>query len=253
MRVVLGILSLLWKLYIAVIFTATAFIFYPIILPFLFGEKGKRKSFYLFVAWSWVVRVLCLIIVVKKTSYDVPDEPHIIIANHASYLDIFLLHSILPKSPFLFLGKSEILTYPLIKTYFKRLHIPVDRKSSIKSARALITASKEVNKGWSLVIFPEGGIPNENSPKMIEFKEGAFQLAKSINIPIVPVTFTTNYKLFSDPTIILGSARPGISEVYIHPHISSEEVKQMTKLELKEKCFKVINAPILERFPKFKE
>ena len=155
----------------------------------------------------------------------------------------------MPKQPFIFFGKSEILGYPLIKTYFKRLNIPIYRSNSIKAAKALILGAKEVKKGWSLVIFPEGGIPEKGIPKMLEFKEGAFQLAKRLEVPIVPMTFTNNYKLFSDPTNILGPARPGVSHVHIHPFLTKEEIMSLSKIELKQKCFNIINGPILENHP----
>lgn len=210
-------------------------------------------SFRLFVAWSWSVRVFGFYRVQKMENHKIPEGPYIIIANHSSYLDIFLMPSIVSNQPFLFLGKSEILSYPLIKTYFKRLNIPVHRNNAIKAARSLVAASKEVRKGWSLVIFPEGGIPDDNNPKMIPFKDGAFQLAKSINVPIVPITYVNNFKLFSDPTNLFESARPGVSKVYIHESISKEEVESLTQFQLKEKCFNIINAPILAEHPEFKE
>lgn len=246
MQVVRGVFSLLWKLYIGLVFALTALVYYPIIVPFLFSDVGKRKSFRLFVVWSWTVRVLCLYGVQRKKSSPLPKSPFIIVANHASYLDIFLLYSIFPSYPFLFLGKSEILRYPLIKTYFKRLNIPVHRSNGVKAARSLVAAAKAVKAGWSLVIFPEGGIPDHNNPTMIPFREGAFQLAKNVKVPIVPVTFTNNYKLFSDPTHLLGPARPGVSHVFIHPAISVTEIEQLSQEELTLKCFEVINQPLKE-------
>ncbi len=253
MRIIIGIPSLIWKLHIAVVFTITALLYYPLIYPLLSSNKGKKKAFRLFVAWSWTVRILCFYFVRRKLNNEIPEGPYIIIANHASYLDIFLMYSIVPNEPFIFLGKSEILSYPLLKTYFKKLNIPVHRSSPIKSARALVAAAKEVKKGWSLVIFPEGGIPDDDSPKMIPFKEGAFQLAKSVKLPIVPMTFTNNYRLFSDPTNTFGPARPGVSHVYIHPSISADEVETMTQEQLKQYCFKIINGPLLETHPHLKE
>jgi 1-acyl-sn-glycerol-3-phosphate acyltransferase len=80
------------------------------------------------------------------------------------------MYSIFPKHPFLFLGKDEILTYPIIKTYFKGLNIPVYRKDKRKAAISFIQAKKAVRDGWSIVIFPEGGIPDENKPALIPFK-----------------------------------------------------------------------------------
>ena len=253
MRIVTTLFSLLWKLHIAIVFFVTAIIFYPLIYPFLFSEKSKKHTFKLFVAWSWCIRLFCFFFVVKKLNSPLPKGPYIIIANHMSYLDIFLMPSILPTNRFLFLGKSEILKYPLIKTYFKRLNIPLYRKNPIKSAKALIRSKQEVKKGWSLVIFPEGSIPDVGLPKMIEFKEGAFQLAKSCRVPIVPVTFTNNHKLLSDPSHIFEPARPGNSHVYIHPFITVDEVNLLTKSELKDKCFDLINGPIEKQYPHLKD
>ena len=180
MRTVLGILSLLWKLYITIVFTLTATFFYPIIFPFLLNEKSKKSGFYLFVAWSWTFRVLCIYFVLRKVNSPLPNEPYIVVSNHASYLDIFLMYSIMSKQPFIFLGKSEILSYPLIKTYFKRLNIPVFRGNGIKAGRAFVAAAKKVKMGWSLVIFPEGGIPDNENPKMIPFKDGAFNWRRTL-------------------------------------------------------------------------
>jgi 1-acyl-sn-glycerol-3-phosphate acyltransferase len=153
------------------------------------------------------------------------------------------------KSPFLFLGKSEILKYPLIKTYFKHMNIPVYRGTNRKAAKSLVQAMKEIRVGWSIVIFPEGGIPGHENPKMLDFKGGAFQLAKSMKIPIVPITYLNNHKLFSDPTKILGLASPGISKVVIHPTISVEEIEGLTQTELKAKCHKIINEPLKRMYP----
>lgn len=173
----------------------------------------------------------------------------LIVANHASYLDIFLLYSIVPQKAFLFLGKSEILKYPLIKTYFKKLNIPVFRNDRRRAARSIINAMIEVRNDWSIVIFPEGGIPDENNPKMIRFKRGAFILAKQAQIPILPMTFINNYFLFSDPTKILGPARPGISKVVMHEPISLEKINELSDKELNDLCFKIINQPLLDRYP----
>ena len=244
MRIVTTIFFLLWKLYVAIVFFVTAIVFYPFIYPFLFSDRSKKHAFKFFVAWSWCIRVFCFYFVIKKLNSPLPKGPYIIVSNHISYLDIFLMPSILPNERFLFLGKSDILKYPLIKTYFKRLNIPVFRRNPIKAAKSLILAKKEVKKGWSLVIFPEGGIPDFDVPNMLEFKGGAFKLARSCQVPIVPLTFTNNHKLFSDPSNTFGPARPGVSHVYIHPFISTDEVKSLTQLELTTKCFEIIKAPI---------
>lgn len=253
MKLLVGILGLIWKLYIAVIFSVTAIVYYPVLRPLLGSTKRQRRAFRVFVAWSWTFRILCLYGVRRVKNSPLPKGPYLILANHASYLDIFLMYSILPQEAFLFLGKSELLKYPLLRAYFKRMNIPVFRDSRMKAAKSLIQAAKEVKNGWSIMIFPEGGIPDTENPKMIPFKQGAFQLAKSLNIPIVPVTFTNNFQLFSDPTDVLGRAHPGISRVYIHDFIPAESVTEMSQDELKKHCFEIINQPLKDEHPHLRD
>lgn len=250
MRNILGVFGLIWKLYIAIIFCTLAILLYPFFLIVLMNPKWKKMSFNLFILWSWMMRLFCFYHVNKITESKLPDGPYVIVANHSSYLDIFFMYSLIPKHPFVFLGKSEILSYPIIRTYFKNLNIPVYRKDKSKAGHSLLLAEKAVQQGWSIAIFPEGGIPDDNNPKMIPFKDGAFKLAKSLEIPVVPITFLNNFYLFSDPTLILGPARPGIAHVIIHNVVSKEQVQSMSVKELREYCFEVISKPLEKRYPK---
>src|SRR5690554_312796 len=113
MKLLLGIIFYLWKMYIGIIFLSTLLIFYPLLLPFLYIKKLKPYSFKINVLWSRCIRILCFYAVEKNDFTPAPDTSYIIIANHSSYLDIFLLYSILPKTKFIFMGKSELLRYPL--------------------------------------------------------------------------------------------------------------------------------------------
>lgn len=192
------------------------------------------------------MQVLTLVFVLKKNKQKLPKEPCIIVSNHASYFDIFLMYSIVPHHPFLFMGKAEILSYPLVKRFFINLNIPVHRKNQRLAAMSFIQAKQALKEGWSVVLFPEGGIPDDNVPAMIPFKEGAFKLAKSANVPIVSMTFLDNYHVFSEP-FHCDYAHPGISRVVFHPVISAEEVSKLTDAELSAKAFELIAAPLRER------
>jgi len=195
------------------------------------------------------MRIFCFYVVRCVEKEPLPEGPYIIVANHTSYLDIFFMYSMLPKHPFVFLGKSEILTYPIIRTYFKNLNIPVFRFDRKKVGVSFQLALEAIEEGWSLVIFPEGTIPEVDIPKMMPFKNGAFKIAKEANVPIVPITFTTNHLLFSDPTMVFGPARPGVSRFYIGKYISKELVAQKSFTELKELCFSRVEAPLKKEYP----
>jgi 1-acyl-sn-glycerol-3-phosphate acyltransferase len=254
MKTLEGIFGLIWKLYFLVVFSFFAILFYPFFLAILIREEWNKYGFNLYIAWSWMLRFFCFYrIKVFGQDEKIPEGPYIIIANHTSYLDVFFMYSILPKHPFAFLGKAEVLKYPIVGTYFRSLNIPVYRKDKTKAGKSYLLASKAVEKGWSLAIFPEGGIPDgENCPKMLPFKDGAFKLAKSLNIPILPLSFTNNYKLFSDPTETFGPARPGTVRVHIHPAIPVEKIQSMEIAELRQMSFDIINAPILEEHPELR-
>lgn len=246
MKYILGLIYYSWKLYIGVVFSITLLLFYPALLFVLSFEKLQKYSFNINVVWSRCMRIFCFYAVEQNRKVPYSEEPYIIIANHTSYLDIFILYSILPTQRFIFMGKSEILKYPLVKTFFKKLNIPVDRKSTIRSARAFIQAKKALKKGWSIVIFPEGGIP-DCAPELAPFKDGAFQLAKSTSCSILPITFINHFKLFSDPGEFCAPAMPGIVKVQLHDMISKEEIQQEDINTIKEKTYQVIRSYIPQK------
>lgn len=249
MQKIVGVFGLIWKLYIALVFFIFALLFYPFFWVLQLRPSWRKYGFQIFILWSWLLRIFCIYPVRVKLKSPLPKAPFIIVSNHTSYLDIFLLPSILPQHPFAFLGKAEILKYPIVRTYFKALNIPVYRKDKSKAGQALGQAKKAMEGGWSIVIFPEGTIPEENIPQMYPFKNGAFRLAKNLNVPILPLTFTQNFHLFSDPTHILGPAHPGVVEVHIHPYISVEEIAACSSEEISDKCFELIEAPLKAAHP----
>lgn len=247
MKQFLGVLSLCYKFYVGLIFVITLLFFYPFIFITLTRTSWRKWSFPINVVWSFSVRLLCGIWVHRLRRVKLPKGPYLIVSNHTSYFDIFVMYSILPRHCFLFMGKSEILSYPLVKTFFKKLNIPVHRNDRMKAAKSFIQAKNAIQDGWSIVIFPEGGIPDDNLPEMVEFKSGAFKLSKNAQIPIVPITFLDHYHMFSDPDEVLGYAHPGVSRIYMHDAISVEQQNGLTEAELSDYVFNVLAGPLRER------
>jgi 1-acyl-sn-glycerol-3-phosphate acyltransferase len=246
MKYILAIIYNVWKLYIGIIFVITLLLLYPIFLILLSNKKYHIYTFKLNVFWSRLVRIFCFYAVNIEGEISAKNEPMIICANHTSYLDIFLLYSIFPTTPFLFMGKSEILAYPLVKRFFKGLNIPVYRSDRIKAAKSFIQARNALQSNWSIVIFPEGGIPYE-TPYLAPFKNGTFQLAISAKAGLQPLTFCNNYYLFSDPEAIYDRAMPGLSKVVIHPYISSTEVLGESVEKLNERVYANIDSRLPQK------
>ena len=157
-------------------------------------------------------------------------KSYMFIANHTSMADIMLMLAV-NKNPFVFVGKKELVKIPLFGFFYKRTCILVDRNSSKSRMEVFDRAQKRLNQGLSICIFPEGGVPHDESVLLDDFKDGAFRLAIEHQIPIVPITFADNKKRFSY-TFLSGS--PGIMRVKIHKFIETKGLPSDSKKVIKE-------------------
>jgi 1-acyl-sn-glycerol-3-phosphate acyltransferase len=240
------VFSYFFKLYLALLFLVTLVLFYIPIFLLLLREDTKKKAFPIFVFWCRLICFLAGYRVKPRFAYEVPKAPFVLIANHTSFLDIVFMYLLFPNHPFLFLGKAELMKIPLVKTFFKRLHIPVYRKGGPNANKALETADKAIKAGWCVIIFPEGGIKENLVPALQTFKDGAFRLAKNNSVPLVPITFMNNHDLFQDPAAKHSLARPGVADVVVHSVLDKESVQFNDIESLKSLAFRMINEPLLK-------
>jgi len=236
-------LRFLYKMYFLLVFFLLAFLLYPLFFFLLRSKKNVHKAFKLKRLWA---RVLCGLTFVKVRitgKENLIQTPCVICANHASYLDIVVMFVVMPHT-FLFLGKAELLQWPIIRIFFRNMDIPVDRSNSFKARESIELTKQAVQEGFSIAIFPEGLIPVENVPKMKPFKRGAFVLAMTQEVPILPITFSTNWKLFATESHPFGAGCPGVSKVIIHPTISTKGMEESQMMSLIKKTFDTIESGI---------
>mgnify|MGYP001549620303 FL=1 len=217
MKYVTGGLSFLFKLWFGIWFYATLLLLYPFFRITLSNRKWFKANFRLKQLWSVLLQVGLLSWLWVKRKGKEPDEPAIYCSNHCSYLDIVFMYQVVRK-PFIFMGKKELLKWPLFGDFFRFMDIPVDRNNGVSAARSLVKARQYLNEGWSVAIFPEATIP-DHAPVMKGFRDGAFKLSTETGAPIVPISWLNNWQLFSDPDDRLGPAHPGIAKVVMHPVI----------------------------------
>ncbi len=124
------------------------------------------------------------------------DGPFILCPNHQSYLDAFLMLSVLPYRLFrqlFFVGASEYFETPLMRGFARATNIiPVDPNTNLVSAMQAGAAGLRL--GRVLVLFPEGerSIDGELKP----FRKGASILAAELGVPIVPVAMDGLFPLW---------------------------------------------------------
>ncbi|AOM78967.1 lysophospholipid acyltransferase family protein [Pedobacter steynii] len=182
-----------------------------------------------------------------KFTYEQPldrNQTYIYCANHASSLDI-MVFCILARGKFHFMGKDELRSNPVLKIFFNTIDISVDRKSKISAFRAFKRAGETLEKGWSLIIFPEGGIDGVHYPPVLHpFKNGPFRLAIEKNIPVVAVSLTDVWKKMWDDGSKYGST-PGICDIYIHKPVDTTGLTIADADFLKDRIFNLINSKLI--------
>lgn len=169
-------------------------------------------------------------------------KSYMIVANHTSMMDIMLMLAII-KNPFVFVGKQELARIPVFGFFYKRTCILVDRSNS-KSRMAVFTkAHKRIQRGLSVCIFPEGGVPDDESVLLDHFKEGAFKLAIQHQIPILPISFGDNKERFPY-SFFAGS--PGIMRVKIHKQVATLGKNETNRKEIRKEVSNTIYKQLLE-------
>lgn len=115
-------------------------------------------------------------------------EPGIIVANHQSSLDIILLMAAFPKVKFFV--ADWVKNSPLFGPIAEYLGYYV-RSEGYEGS--LTNLKKDIDQGWSLVIFPEGTRTTDGTIR--RFHKGAFYLASQVNAPVTPVVFYGNWRI----------------------------------------------------------
>jgi len=111
--------------------------------------------------------------------------PCILVCNHCSTLDALVLCA-LWETPVTFLVAPWVSKLPTLKYLISRLgHIPVHRGDPEAAEAQKKLLHQRLVQGESLAIFPEGGV--EITPGLRPFALGAFQLAATAEVPIIPV------------------------------------------------------------------
>lgn len=233
----------MYKLYFALVFFGSLVVLYIPFRILLFRPRRYQHAFKLKRAWAFFLQCALGIPLRIERRAALPAAPYIICCNHSSYLDIIQMYNVVPQY-FLFMGKYELLRWPLFNIFFKGMNIAVNRGSRVEAAKAFRKAAKALDRGTSLAIFPEGTIP-AFTPRMKPFKDGAFRLAIEKQVPIVPITFRDHWRLFGEPVELHGRARPGVARAVVHPPISTAGLTMDDLVALRARVYRTIEEPLL--------
>lgn len=124
-----------------------------------------------------------------------PGKPYMIVANHGSMIDIMLMFHLV-KQPFVFVGKKELARIPIFGFFYSKTCILVDRQNAKSRRQVFDEANHKLKQGVGICIFPEGGVPDDTSVVLDNFKDGAFRLAGDHDLTVVPMVIYNSKKRF---------------------------------------------------------
>lgn len=150
------------------------------------------------------------------------NRPVVLVANHRSLIDILALYKL--RRPFKWTSKDENFRLPFIGMVLSLTNsVRIKRESLRSGAQFLIQAEREIKKGSSILLFPEG--TRSRTKQMRPFKEGAFLLAKKMDCGVIPIVHIGSERTFDRGSWIL----KGKTTIHIRvlDEIPAQEVKMM--------------------------
>jgi 1-acyl-sn-glycerol-3-phosphate acyltransferase len=170
-----------------------------------------------YIAANWA-KLICWMTPVRVTVDGAenadPNKTYVVVCNHQSQYDIFLVYGWL-KLDLKWVLKAELRKAPGVGIGCEKAgHIFVDRANPEQARRAVSDALESVGDGVGVLFFAEG----TRSPdgKLQPFKKGAFRVATSQKLPILPITIIGTREIQKPKSLAIF---PGSIRMVIHPAI----------------------------------
>lgn len=234
--VLLTNLSWLWLLPVFVgAFIATNILFIlGLLLSTLFLPKEdpvqKPRNYYgiIHLVCDWITTILRIKIDFRGME-KFPDEPFVLVSNHLSNFDPVVVLAKVKGRKIAFVSKPSNFKIPIAGPYIHLAgFLAIDRENAMRAMRTIKRASElVVSEQMIMGIYPEG--TRSKSGELLEFKEGAFLLAKRAKAPVVVITTKGTNQIAKNKIIRSTKVELNVIEI-----IDSETVQNLKLSELSE-------------------
>jgi len=170
-----------------------------------------------------------------------PGKSYVVVCNHQSQYDIFLVYGWL-NLDLKWVMKAELRKLPGVGIGCEKAgHIFVDRRDPEQARLAVSEAIERVGDGVGILFFAEGS--RSTTGKLRPFKKGAFRIATSQNLPILPVTIIGTRDIQKPKSMII---TPGKARLVIHPAIDVGDGSTQNIRDLMSQTREVIESALPE-------
>jgi 1-acyl-sn-glycerol-3-phosphate acyltransferase len=169
---------------------------------------------------------------------DVARAPYVVVANHESTADPFLL-SWLPWD-MRYVAKEELFHQPFTGWAFRFSGDIKLRRGHGESVREMMAeCERSLAAGISVMVFPEG--TRSKSGELLPFKDGAFHLAIKAGVPVLPVAIAGTRQMRPKDSKWFGKARAGAK---VLPALSTKGLTEADVPRLREAARDAIAATL---------
>ena len=132
---------------------------------------------------------------------------------------------------------------PVFGLIYRNAIVTVDRSSAANRANSVRILKSLINKGISVLVFPEGTF-NMGTTPLKEFYDGAFRVAIETQTPIKPVLFLDAYRRMPYESMFLMT--PGSSRIVYLDEISVAGYTLANMETLKDKVYDIMEKKLME-------
>ncbi len=195
-------------------------LFFLVILPVMFfgllialavnivDPSGDR--FHRMAAWwgRFCAKTLGIEIEIAGNEHYDQKAHYLVISNHAGMADIPILLGAL-KLNLRFVAKEELGKIPVFGWVLKQAgYVMIKRGQNKEALKSLLNASKVLEGGRSIHIFPEG--TRSGTGELLPFKRGAFIIAQKAHAPVLPVTIIGSSSITPKKSLVIGKGKVSI-------------------------------------------
>ena len=212
-----GVVSLLRSLMVPASLVGSFFAGFPIWA--LTGSKRDAVNFSLSVFADTASALIGLNLKTKGEQHLWSQRPAVFVFNHQSNVDLVIVARLMRRD-ITGVGKREIRDIPIVGRVMESSGmVLIDRQNSISAIEAMTPLVDAMRvEGKSVCLSPEG--TRAITPKLAEFKKGAFHLAMQAGVPVVPIVIRNSSDVQPKGDFLY---HPGTVEVEVLPPVDTSK------------------------------